>query len=32
MLIVIDLSILALNFNGLGFMWDYSSPGAVVWG
>ena len=25
MLIVVDLSILHLNFSGLGFMWDYSS-------
>jgi hypothetical protein len=27
MLIVVDLSILHLNFSGLGFMWDYSSLG-----
>jgi hypothetical protein len=30
MLIVVDLSILHLNFSGLGFMWDYSSLGLEI--
>jgi hypothetical protein len=30
MLIVVDLSILHLNFSGLGFMWDYLSLGLEI--